>query len=96
MSYYGSSDDNIIFLGVILIISEAVILISYFFLATPILLVLNGLVMGLTGYVPQMATYGTPTLVIFNVMYAVAFIIPIVWFFLKIAQVESGYQRYRL
>ena len=88
--------DNLIFLVVVLAIYEALILICYFFLSTPILTLLNGIVTLFSDSVSQMGTYGIPTLVIFNIMFAIAFIIPIVWFLVKIARVESGYMTRRL
>ena len=88
-------DDNIIKLGLILIVTEAVILITFYFLATPIQMLLYGLITSVVDFVPEMNTYGWQTITIFNMMFAIAMILPIAWFLLRISRVESGYNIYR-
>lgn len=88
--------DNIIFLGLVLAVYEGLIFMCYLFLSVPIMMLLNGIISLFTGSIPEMTTYGSPTLTFFNIMFAIAFIIPVIWFFVSIARVESGTQSFRI
>ena len=70
--------ENIIKAGVILAVYEFLMLIMYFLLSKPIPVFINSVMN--TEIVPELETYGTLGLNIFNMMFGVAFIIPIVWF----------------
>ena len=70
--------DSIIKAGVFLAVYEFLMLIMYFFLSKPIPTIINGVMN--TEIVPELATYGNLGLTIFNIMFAVAFLIPVIYF----------------
>ena len=94
-SQYGQYQDvlnNSIFVaGIVLIVFEAVILIIYFVLGPAILSVLNG-IFNLNNAPAEMATYSPEILLIFDAIFAVAFITPVIWFFVVLFRKEHGYQ----
>lgn len=88
--YQRSNDNSIIVGGVVLIVWECIVLCMYFFLSDPILSVLEGIFNLST--LSQMGTYSPVIIIIFNVIFAVAFITPVVWFFVWLFKKEGGYQ----
>ena len=82
--------DSIIIAGIVLIIFEAIVLIIYFVASDPILSVLEGIFSLST--VSEMGTYSPIILTVFNVMFAIAFITPIVYFFVWVYKKEHGFQ----
>ena len=79
--------NNIIVAGIILIVYEAMILITYYVLSIPGVAILQGIIN--INSVPELATYGGISLTVFDMMFALAFMIPIVWFFVWIYR--TGY-----
>lgn len=70
--------NNIIKAGVILAGYEFLMIVMYFFLSKPIPTIINSVMN--TEIVPELQTYGTLGLNIFNIMFGLAFLIPIIWF----------------
>lgn len=85
-----SDTNNIIIAGVILIVYEALLLISYYILSVAFPPVLSGIIT--SGITPELATQGPITLTIFDYMFALAFLTPIFGFFVWIWRRESGHQ----
>jgi len=82
--------NSILVAGIVLIVYEAVILIIYFVGGDAVLRVLNG-IFDLSP-VPEMGTFSPIILTCFNMMFAVAFLLPVVWFFVWVYKKEHGYQ----
>ena len=85
--------DSIILAGIVLIIWEAVTIIVFYVLSTPILALLNA-ILG-CGTTPYLAMLGPEYVTVFYMIFAISFIIPIVWFFLWIFKREYGSSMYR-
>jgi len=81
--------NSIIKAGVILAGYEFLMILMYFLLSTPIPTFINAVMD--TEIVDELATYGSLGLNIFNLMFAIAFILPIVWFLLWCVREESTY-----
>jgi len=90
-NYVSPEQKSILIMGIVLIVFEAIILIIYFVAGDTVLQVLNG-IFGLSNNPSQMSTYSPLILTVFNVMFAVAFLIPVVWFFVVLYRKEHGYQ----
>lgn len=88
---YNPERNSIFLAGIILIVYEAIMLMIFFFLSDPILSVLEGIFAGTTN-IPEMSTFSPIILTVFNIIFAIAFIIPVIWFFVWIYQKEHGYQ----
>lgn len=70
--------ESIIKAGVILAVYEFLVILMYFFLSVPIPTFINAVMD--TDIVPELQTYGSLGLTIFNLMFAIAFFLPVIWF----------------
>ncbi len=86
-------NDSIILAGIVLIIWEAIMVIMYFVLSVPIMALLNA-ILG-CGTTPYLTMLGPEYRLVFNMIFAIAFAIPIVWFFLWVFKREYGSSMYR-
>lgn len=94
MGYFeelANNTNSIIVMGIALAVYELVIVMLYYFLSTPGLLVLWNIIELEKQTIPEAYTYGPPILSVFNMMFAVAFVIPIVLFIVWVYRQESGY-----
>lgn len=74
--------ENIIKAGAVLAIYEFLMIVMYFFLSKPIPTFINAVMD--TEIVPELQTYGTLGLTVFNIMFGIAFLIPAIWFMIWI------------
>jgi len=70
--------ESIIKAGILLIVYEFLFGAMYFFLSNPIVTFLNAVIN--TNIVAELATYGPLSLTVFDMMFAVLILTPIVWF----------------
>lgn len=86
--------DSIIKAGVLLIMYEFLFGVTYFFLSNPIVTILNSVIN--TNIVPELAIHGPLSLTVFDMIFAVAVLIPIVWFIAWVMREEPvvSYKRY--
>ena len=87
---YRNEHDSIIVAGIFLIIMEGIILIIFFIGGEAVLSVLQGIMNLVTS--SEMATHSPLIISCFYIMFAIAFMIPVVWFFVWIARREKGFQ----
>lgn len=87
---YQSEHDSIIVAGILLIISEAIILIIFFVGGEAVLSVLQGIINLVT--TSEMATHSPLIITCFYLMFAIAFIVPPIYFFVWVARKEKGFQ----
>lgn len=80
---------SIIMIAIILPIYEAIILIMWFFLSQPIYDVLSAIIS--LGNTPQLTLYGGLNLTVLDMLFAIAFMIPIVWVFVWVFRKERRY-----
>lgn len=86
-------NDSIILAGIVLIIWEAIVVIMYFVLSNPIMTLLNA-ILG-CGTTPWLLILGPLYINVFDMIFAIAFITPIAWFFLWIFKKEYGSSTYK-
>ncbi len=82
--------NSIIVAGIILVIYEAITLIIFFVGGEAVLAVLQGIINVIT--TSEMATHGPLVITCFYLLFAIAFIVPVVWFFVWVTKREQGFQ----
>ena len=88
--------DSIIFLGIMLLIYETVMIITFYFLAPVVMLVLYSMFSSQIFIDNHGALYAGEFYWVTVAMFAIGMLIPIVWFVLKVIRVESGYATVRI
>lgn len=86
---------SIILAGIILLIYEAIVIICFYFLAPIVMIILYSIFNSQVTLDYGGAMYAQEFYVITVMMFAIAFLIPLVWFILWVFRVESGYNVYR-
>jgi len=87
--------NSIIFAGILLVVYEAVIIMCFYFLAPAVMLILYSIFTSDITMANHGAVYSGEFYFVTNMMFAIAFLIPVVWFIVWVYRVESGYQIYR-
>ena len=82
---------SIIVAGFILVIYEAIVLMCFYFLAPPVMMILYGILGGFTTTIVP-TQYPQEIYTVCDMMFALAFLIPIIWFIIWVVKTESGYQ----
>jgi Sec-independent protein secretion pathway component TatC len=87
-----SQINSIILAGIILIIYETMVLLCFYFLAPVVMMILYSIFNSEITIANHGAMYSGEFYFITTMMFAVAFLIPVVWFVLWVFRTESGYQ----
>lgn len=84
--------NSIILAGIVLMIYEAIIIITFYFLSPIVMMILYAIFTDPTTVAVNGSMYASEFYAVTVLMFAVAFLIPVVWFVLWVFRVESGYQ----
>lgn len=88
---YQEPHNSILVAGIVLVVYETIILIIYFLAGSAVMDVLTA-IFGISNVASQMGTYSPTILTVFNMMFAVAFLLPVAYFFVWIWRKEQGFQ----
>jgi Sec-independent protein secretion pathway component TatC len=88
--------NSLIMAGLILLVYEAMVIICFYFLAPIVMIILYSIFNSQVTLDYGGAVYASEFYVITVMMFAIAFLIPLVWFILWVFRTESGYQIIRV
>ena len=86
--------NSIIFAGILLVVYESVVIMCFYFLAPAVMLILYSIFTSDITMANHGSMYSGEFYFVTNMMFALAFLIPVVWFIVWVYRVESGYQIY--
>jgi hypothetical protein len=87
---------SIILAGILLLVYETIMIICFYFLAPVVMMVLYSIFNDPVTIANHGAVYSGEFYWITNAMFAIGFLIPVVWFIVWVFSVESGYQIYNI
>jgi membrane-bound ClpP family serine protease len=82
--------DSIILAGVVLVVYEAIMIMTFYFLAPVIVLILYSIFTGSSTLVSNINVYASEYYFIVKVLFAIGFLVPLVWFITWVFRIERG------
>jgi hypothetical protein len=88
--------NSIILAGLILLVYETMVIICFYFLSPIVMIILYSIFNSQVTLDYGGAVYAQEFYIVTVMMFAIAFLIPLVWFVLWVFRTESGYQIIRV
>lgn len=83
-------NDSIILSGVVLIVYEAIMIMAFYFLAPAVVFILYSIFSGSSTLVSNIDVYQSEYFFVVKVMFALGFLVPLIWFAVRIFRIQRS------